>query len=63
MPVGRVSLPCNLSHDACDVPIPLPMVTMTDGHLRKHYLTASSFVGGNKRICVKKKTEWRVKLY
>ena len=34
-------LPCDLSHDACNVTC-LPLDRMTDRHLRKHYLPTTS---------------------
>ena len=44
---GRGSVPCDLSHDACDVHTPSPPVDrMTDRHLWKHYLPGTSSAGG-----------------
>ena len=47
--------PCDLSHDACDVPTPTPTPIqplwtewLVDGHLWKHYLPATSLAGGKK---------------
>ena len=57
---GRGStLPCNLSHDTCDLPTPLPW---TDRCRWKHYLPATSFTGGNKPFySINKKEEWKPK--
>ena len=47
---GRGTLPCDLSHDAYD--LPNPSLLWTDRRLRKHYLPATSFADGNKVICL-----------
>ena len=41
-------LPCDLSHDACDVTYPHPNMNRTDRLLWKHYLPSTTVAGGNK---------------
>ena len=44
-PWGGEALPCDLSHNTCDVPVNA-VDRMTDRHLWKHYLPATLFVSG-----------------
>ena len=52
--MSRVPLPCDLSHDACDVTYPRPPPPPpVDRQLWKHYLPATTVAGGkNNNFCL-----------